>query len=738
MNIFKTIRTAFLALAAVLALCESCVQNDLETKGFVLYYYSMTDIGPSMAGVIAHPSFVGGTPSDFAITGVTLDGEKFEGDLFTINPSSGSISILSSKGTKTGTYSISVSCSVSGKTHNFKNVTSVRFLQAVPEGITVEPSYVEVEYGDVIGITPDAELPEAKVSTTGAEHISITGYAISSVVKDGSIVESSGLFSISEDGTVSVNVSKDFAPGQYVLNLKLNTAVADAQSSEGIYENALTINVISKPLSLSYSPNPARIEEEKESLTKFTSAVPAFLGSTENIVFSIESITPATDKIKIDPATGVLSVENGHGFKNGEIYTVNVKVVNKFSTEGVVFENALKLEVIEYIEPVSGFSYAAYDRIEALPISVKPAESLVGDYLTFEFVSISDADAQILSLNPETGEISAAKGHALSLGEHKLSIRAFNDKNSQNADVTINITANPYKFSYFSYGNNLGLTEEQTWGVSQFRVGTADELGALAASVKYSDIPEGQEVEWSLSIKNQLKNTKIDKSTGELTFSSDGLANAQTGVVFVTATVGGEDEAAISVTTPVFVNFRTTITPTGGSACTIEYTPFVLRCNPRTGGTLPAPKITGMNADDFYMDYRRTFNWYNIDGCRSDGSEHESGRSENNQKEQSFFLRNVVATYYASIGKAANYGSKDFLSYFSNQSNLSLPIAYIDNAATGADRFKLIANPGKMYDDGWGDGVLHVEVTASTSTGTINNGAKNFPAVIWFDKDFEN
>ena len=42
-------------------------------------------------------------------------------------------------------------------------------------------------------------------------------------------------------------------------------------------------------------------------------------GSLENIAYSIKSIEPSTDKIKIDPTTGVLSVDKHHGFEIGHI-----------------------------------------------------------------------------------------------------------------------------------------------------------------------------------------------------------------------------------------------------------------------------------------------------------------------------------------------------------------------------------------------------------------------------------
>ena len=56
----------------------SCSDEDTtDTTGFALYYLGMTDIGPSMSGIISEPSYKGSVPSDFTITGITLNGESY-------------------------------------------------------------------------------------------------------------------------------------------------------------------------------------------------------------------------------------------------------------------------------------------------------------------------------------------------------------------------------------------------------------------------------------------------------------------------------------------------------------------------------------------------------------------------------------------------------------------------------------------------------------------------------------
>lgn len=68
----------------------SCSDEDTtDTTGFALYYLGMTDIGPSMSGIISEPSYKGSVPSDFTITGITLNGESYTGNDFIINKQTG-------------------------------------------------------------------------------------------------------------------------------------------------------------------------------------------------------------------------------------------------------------------------------------------------------------------------------------------------------------------------------------------------------------------------------------------------------------------------------------------------------------------------------------------------------------------------------------------------------------------------------------------------------------------------
>ena len=84
-----------LIVIAVTIVNSSC--SDTETTDstkFTIYYTGMTDIGPSMTGVISSPTYKGSAPYDFAITRITLDGEPFSMVLYDLNDHSPSSVVL--------------------------------------------------------------------------------------------------------------------------------------------------------------------------------------------------------------------------------------------------------------------------------------------------------------------------------------------------------------------------------------------------------------------------------------------------------------------------------------------------------------------------------------------------------------------------------------------------------------------------------------------------------------------
>lgn len=720
----------------------SCTDPETTDKtGFNIYYLGMSDIGPGQSGTIAQPTYKGPVPTNFAITGVTLDGEPFNGDLFVIDGHTGVVSVNTHKETKTGLYSLSISCEARGSVHSFCDIIQVTVLNAVPEGIVVEPNTLAVEYADIISDDNEIELPTALVKTD-KNHISITGYKIVNVYKNNTFIDNvkDPLFKISSDGIISIVKGCDaVSPGAYVIDLKLNTAISGSNSEEGLYKSALTVNVTSKPLQLTYQKG--KIEEATSEcpVTSFVSQNPELKGSTDGAIYSIESVYPseATSVLSIDSQSGVISVKEGHGLKKGQKIEVNVRVSNDYCKEGVVFDKAFRLDVVDYIAPIANFKYEEVQATQAVQFKAVVANGMTGAEPRFEFVDLAPQYEDELKLDTKNGTISASKGNSLGLGEHKIQVKASNDKNELVTTLVINVKKNLNYFSYLTYGNNLNLDEKLE--ASQFRVRSEEELKKLKLLPKH-DIPSDRNVEWKMVVKNQMKDdnehSTIDSKTGKI--KALGLKENTLGVVYVTATVYGKsvnEPEAYSITIPVCFHHAAPlkeVTSNKKVICengvSVEYTPFVFRVNPKVGGRSVKPKITGVsNMSKFVLDYRRTFNYYNLKGYRSEGNGKEF---EDGTPSTSPFLNALWTSCESSPS------SKDAVSYFNKKGVIST-LCYVDNSSSD---FSVVVNPNKWNSEGWADGLFHAQMTCITNGEArtdLNNGAKIFPLIIWLDKSMK-
>lgn len=749
MNVRHNILSRFLGVLTVMVFAllgiTSCSETETTDKtDFILYYTSMTDIGPGMSSDIAQPSYKGATPSDFTITGVTLDGQAYTGNLFEINPTSGTVHIESDETTPVGVYKISVSCVAGGSTFTYNDIISVNFLKRVPEGITVTPEALVADFADIIDANSTAELPTAQV-TTEQNHISITGYSISSVRLGETIVDNkkNPMFAVSSDGTISiVRGSNAIEPGLYTIDLKLNTAVSGSDSEEGLFANALTVNVTSKPLALTYATGKLEEATEESGNTSFVSQVPTFKGSTDGIAYSIESVSPASDKFVIDAKTGVISVAECHGLKSGEKYSVSVRVKNDYSTEGVVFNNVFTLNVVEYIEPISNFAYEMTPVTEQVEFEIPVKAGFKGAEPVFVFESISAEDKNIVSLDEKTGTISGKKGHKLTLGEHKFTVKASNDKNSETAELIINVTENPNKFTYIRYGNNLGLTPAENYA-NQFRLADKEEFNGNA-EFSTPETDSKKTLTWSVSGidvggTSTWNKVKIDSKTGKLTLNA--LPNEQKCVVVLVKATAGSGKKAYSITVPVFFH-NSNADKTNGK---IEYTPFVLQVNPKKGGRSVTPTITNtIDMSKFVLDFRRDPIYYNINGEYQDGTPLESGGTQKHTKgyyKQSPFMKAL----WDQCG--AGYGAKAPMSYFNGnnpKANLTdKTLGYVDNA-DGENKFSVVINANQFCqraEDGqdvlaWANGVVIMSMTYSDNVTNVNKGTETGPIVFWLDTNF--
>ena len=183
---------------------------------------------------------------------------------------------------------------------------------------------------------------------------------------------------------------------------------------------------------------------------------------------------------------------------------------------------------------------------------------------------------------------------------------------------------------------------------------------------------------------------------------------------------------------PVFIDFSGET-----EGVSVQYNPFVLRFNPKEGARSVVPVITGADPANFYLDFRRDFCYYNLEGVRSDGTEMESGVL-NNASSPCPFLEHLWKSY-----GSTNYGAKLPVAYWNGDKlktaeDLAKSPCYVDGAA-GVNQFTVVANRGLWYDDGWADGVFFGQMTfATTATGLGGAPAAQriVPLALWIDKDY--
>ena len=156
---------------------------------------------------------------------------------------------------------------------------------------------------------------------------------------------------------------------------------------------------------------------------------------------------------------------------------------------------------------------------------------------------------------------------------------------------------------------------------------------------------------------------------------------------------------------------------------TIQYTPFVAQINPNAGGRSAAPKITVTDLGSFIMDYRRNFDYWNLDGP----AQHVNGRP------------NVSGSFMNSLwiaaGSGNNTGARKPMSYIDNAGNTGLALGYVDPADNA-----VVINPYKFTNDyGPANGIFLGTMTYVTdgNTASVAGGTESIQLFIWFDTDFK-
>jgi len=706
----QNLTSRFLAILMTIGLCISGVScTDPETTDstkFAIFYAGVTDIGPSMNFNMSGPTYIGGTPSDFAITRVTLNGEVYDTGCFQISDANtGAIKLVDTDNLPVGTYCISISCMSNGKYYEFNDIITVNMLAKVPDGITVEPNEVTVDFADIY-----EESASAQVKTEEGTHVHISKYEI---IQE----EGKEYFAISNTGKITVNnkYEGEIPPSKYVLNLKLTT-----EAGTGIYENAVTFNITSKPLTLLYSPNSVKVEKDQT----YASNVPTLKGSLEGVTYKIKSISPESSAISINEQNGIISLNANNGLEIGSSYNVSVTASNQYGSTD--FNDVFIINIVAFINPITKLQYTNQEKTQGVSFEFAP-EDVDGDELSYSFVDLDPKLINKLNIDHVTGVISAPKGNSIEDGLYTIKVKAHNNKSEQIATFTLNIKKNPNYFTYIRYGNNLGLTPEENYA-DQFEYDTKELLQGTTLKVK-TDIPDGRPVKWSIAIKINKAggNTKISQ-TGDISFANTRYENDYgCGVLFVTATVG-EGEEAITKTIPVFlrVNYAK-------NNVLVKYTPFAVKINSAKGGKTSAPKVTlnGQTITDytqFLMDYRRDFNYFSFIETHKDGKQNENGS----------FMNTLWATYWKTLDKPNDTAKRAPMSYYDN-TNLNQALGYVNK-----DDLSVTINPNKWKDENgtYAKGVLIGRMSFVTDGKQVDLGNDNttknqiFPLAIWFDESF--
>ncbi len=701
----------------------SCSTESLVTDtSFSLYYSGISEICPG-TNININPTWHGTKPVDFAIVDIRFNARPAVASCFSVDSESGVFSINGSDDLPTGVWTVGIECRSDGRMYVYEDAISINMMKPVPDGIFLSPSEMTVKLSDITG--QGAELPCAEITTDGNRHVQIKKYLISNVYRNGDLHNeckewfelnpSTGVFSI-------VPQNPAFEAGVYTFDFRLTTYAAGGEDEEGLFGKALRLDVTSAPVGISYNPSAATVEIGYSG----KSVRPEIKGSLEGLVYTLKSVSPDNSiGITVDDATGVIKFPETYDVSNGDKYTVSITAENKFGA--MDFNDVFTFNVTDFIFPLSLLEYDDIDEVITGVSFEIPVKDIIGDEVTFAFDNLPEILSG-LEIDPATGTISCAKGIELPVGRHTVTVLARNVKSECRSDVSINVVANPYMFTYVIWGNNLGLTPAEEYG-NQFRISEGDP--DLVIPVADSDIPDGVPVKFTFSNKTTGSSYQMGASVakdGTITIvaQTKGKAAVRTYFGVITVTVGGESEAAVTRNFPLFVDqagYR--------DGYSVQYTPFAFRVNPKTGGTSVAPvvkKEDGAAFSGFTMDYRRNFYFYRLGGPE----QHKEGKLAADT-----FLYSPWYKYYSALKKPVNTGANSPMSYYGDANGergyLGLCAAYVNPGD-----LKLVVNADRFVDDyGYGDGVVIGTMQYNVNNNNpVTSGAEIFPIIIWLDPNY--
>ena len=751
-KVFNKMMAGLLVCTAILA---ACTKNELtDGDKFMLFYPDITDIGPS-TNMTLQPTYHGAKPHEFKVYNVKLNGETFQTECFTVEADNGRLLITDTEGLPVGVYSISISCKSGSQSFEFPDIIKINMMRPVPEGIAVEPSEIVLMLTQVNNVNSDEVFPTARITTDG-NHVSIRSYRIANVTRDGVKMEDwTGLFKIDEaTGIVEIEKNRSFVAGKYVFDFRLVTSAANASSEEGIFADALTVDIVSPPVSLAYDPEIKRVEEG----AAFVSAAPSYVASVKDLTFALKSVYPENVPLTIDAATGVLSLAGENGLQPGDQIQISIRVTNAYGTKD--FDQITEIKIVDFINPITKLSYNDSTVWHGTGYTLKPVE-VDGDDLRFSFDDLPVA-LSALTIDEMTGAISTVKGNNIENGEHTLTVKVSNDKGDMTTSIKLEVVDNPYFFTKVSWGNNLGLTPVCDYA-SQHRVVLTDNTD-IEVDKTVSDITEAgwesirfEIVDGSLDDKDTHPTyAAINSATGVITVKPSSIASGKIArkrahviVVSVACGVGTSGETVRKV--PVFFDFnapRVDASVPNAPVYTVEFTPFVFQCNPKKGGVFVQPTFKdkdGNVIDDpvgsgitMTMHGPNTQNYWNLEGPAT----HLNGIPS----VDGGFLHQMWTKYSKSANASPNYANAypvyTYLEDKSIQKYASARLGYM------RDDLRMYVKEEKWVDeDGYyADGVFVSQVRmgykgldgvvkrADATTSPYNN---LFPFFIWFDTEFD-
>ena len=586
--------------------------------------------------------------------------------------------------------------------------------------------------------TPTVEGPE-----DGGPQVE--GYTISGITLDGAdFTDIDGIFSIDElTGVVRADAPETITAGDYAVSVSYTYVGQTLEATDVLVIECRP----GMPETIYVSPSTTSIElpnlqsGSQVTLTSFSimcEGESADITDYEIKNVSLDGGTAPNGLLSIDASTGEITIVKSNSWAVGE-YTVDIKVntesFGKESQHGIV-EDALTISVVA--EKVFNYNGADASHKFATGWTAEPVSSFSGASYSIKSTSSAVLD-EYVSVGASDGTISVSKGNQIPEGEYTVTVTVTSGGESMDADYSFEVTENPYYFTYFSYGNNLNLSEEETDGVSQFRSNRGN-MPSIDGAVKYTDLSDKgkSHTVWSMETKFKLGGTVIDERTGTLTFSSENVStnfqNYNCGILFITAvsTDPEDKDNSWSVKLPVFVHFQSLRNNVG-----IYYSPFVIRVNPNNSEECRSvvPELEGSNApsdlSQFLLNYRREFYYWDMENSSLDssGSSPVAGS----------LLSELWSDYGAESGSAP-------VSYYTTSyeeksaDDLARTLAYIDNSAASDSRLSLVVNPNNWISQAGhtANGVFYAQMTFTTdgTPSSLDNKNGYFPIIIWLDPTF--